>query len=113
MNKSKSLVIKTASNVIYVVNGKVSCVRCATTGRFVAVKKFANIINSLIVKAKNVDAVLSSNNEFYYNSMTKLAMRNFKNMAKMATALLGEVRVFTSRNYCHDSFNFTTLGLYA
>ena len=40
MNKSKSLVIKTASNVIYVVNGKVSCVRCAITGRFVAVKKF-------------------------------------------------------------------------
>ena len=45
----KSLVIKTAYSVIYVVNGKVSCVRCATTGRFVAVKKFANIVNSLIV----------------------------------------------------------------
>ena len=48
MNKSRSLVIKTASNVIYVANGKVSCVRCAATGRFVAVKKFANIVNSLI-----------------------------------------------------------------
>lgn len=55
MNKSKSLVIKTDSNVIYVVNGKVSCVRCAATGRFVAVKKFANIVNNLIVKAKNVN----------------------------------------------------------
>ena len=113
MNKSKSLVIKTASNIIYVVNGKVSCVRCAITGRFVAVKKFANIVNNLIVKAKNVSDALSVNNEFYYNSMTKLAMRNFKNMVKMATALLGEVRVFTSRNYCHDGFNFTILGLYS
>ena len=109
----KSLVIKTASNVIYVVNGKVSCVRCATTGRFVAVKKFANIVNNLIVKAKNVNAALSSNNEFYYNSMTKLAMRNFKNMAKMAKALLGDVLVYTSRNYCHDSFNINVLSLYA
>ena len=113
MNKSRSLVIKTASNVIYVVNGKVSCVRCATTGRFVAVKKFANIVNSLIVKAKNVNAALNSNNEFYYNVATKLAMRSFKNMAKMATALLGNVRVYTSRNYCHDAFNHTVLSLYA
>ena len=113
MNKSKSLVIKTASNVIYVVNGKVSCVRCAITGRFVAVKKFANIVNNLIVKAKNVNAALSSNNEFYFNNATKLALRSFKNMAKMAKALLGDVRVYTSRNYCHDSFNFTTLSLYA
>ena len=109
----KSLVIKTSLNTIYVVSGKVSCVRCAITGRFVAVKRFANIVNNLIVKAKNVSDTLSSNNEFYYNSMTKLAMRSFKNMAKMATALLGEVRVFTSRNYCHDAFNFTTLSLYA
>ena len=109
----KSLVIKTASNVIYVVNGKVSCVRCATTGRFVAVKKFANIINNLIVKAKNADEALSSNNEFYYNVKTKLAMRSFKNMAKMATALLGEVKVYVRRNYAHLGFDFTTLSLYA
>ena len=109
----KSLVIKTASNVIYVVNGKVSCVRCATTGRFVAVKKFANIINNLIVKAKNADEALSSNNEFYYNVKTKLAMRSFKNMAKMAKALLGDVRVYTSRNYYHDSFNINVLSLYS
>ena len=113
MNKSKALVIKTASNIIHVVNGKVSCVRCATTGRFVAVKKFANIVNNLIVKAKKVAEAKKANNEFYFNNATKLAMRNFKNMDKMAKALLGEVRVFTSRNYCHDSFNFTTLGLYA
>ena len=67
----------------------------------------------LIVKAKKVDEAKKANHEFYFNTTTKLTMRSFKNMAKMATALLGEVRVFTSRNYCHDSFNFTTLGLYA
>ena len=113
MNKSKSLVIKTASNVIYVVNGKVSCVRCATTGRFVSVKKFANIVNNLIVKAKNVSDALSSNNEFYYNSMTKLAMRNFKNMAKMAKALLGDVLVYVRKNYAHTDFDATILSLYS
>ena len=109
----KSLVIKTALNTIYVVSGKVSCVRCAITGRFVAIKKFANIVNALIVKAKNVDEAKKANNEFYFNVATKLAMRSFKNMVKMATALLGEVRVFTSRNYCHDAFNVNVLSLYA
>lgn len=109
----KNLVIKTASNTIYVYNGKVTLVRCNKTGRFVAVKKFSNIVNMLILKAKAVDAALSNNNEFYYNVTTKLAMRGFKNMVKMATALLGEVRVYTSRNYCHDAFNHTILSLYA
>ena len=109
----KSLVIKTASNVIYVVNGKVSCVRCAITGRFVAVKKFANIVNSLIVKAKNVSDAKKANNEFYFNNATRLAVSMFKNMAKMAMALLGDVRVFTSRNYCHTGFDATILSLYS
>lgn len=109
----KNLVIKTALNTIHVVNGKVSCVRCATTGRFVAVKKFANIVNNLIVKAKNVDDAISANNGFYYNVATKLAMCSFKNMAKMATALLGEVRVYVRKNYAHMGFDFTTLSLYA
>ena len=113
MNKSRSLVIKTASNVIYVVNGKVSCVRCAITGRFVAVKKFANIVNNLIVKAKNVSDAKKADNNFFFTNKTRLAMSAFNNMAKMAIALLGEVRVYTSRNYCYDSFNFTTLSLYA
>ena len=67
----------------------------------------------LVVKAKNVDNTLSNNKEFYYNIATKLAMRSFKNMAKMAMALLGEVRVYTSRNYCHTDFNFTVLSLYS
>ena len=108
----KSLVIKTASNIIYVVNGKVSCVRCATTGRFVAVKKFANIVNNLIVKAKNADDALNSNNGFYYNTSTKLAMSSFKNMAKMAKALLGDVLVYTSRNYAYTGFNINVLSSY-
>ena len=109
----KSLVIKTSSNVIYVVNGKVSCVRCAITGRFVAVKKFANIVNNLIVKAKNVDEAKKANNEFYFNNATKLAMRSFKNMAKMAKALLGDVLVYVRKNYVHTGFDFTILSLYA
>lgn len=109
----KSLVIKTASNVIYVVNGKVSCVRCTTTGRFVAVKKFANIVNSLIAKAKKVDEAKKANNDFYFSIATKLAISAFNNAVKMATALLGDVIVYTSRNYCHDAFNHTVLSLYA
>ena len=109
----KSLVIKTASNVIYVVNGKVSCVRCAITGRFVAVKKFANIVNNLIVKAKNANDALSANNEFYYNNKTRLALRSFKNLVKMATALLGDILVYVRKNYAHIGFDFTILSLYA
>ena len=109
----KSLVIKTASNVIYVVNGKVSCVRCAITGRFVAIKKFANIVNNLIVKAKNADNARKADSNFFFTNKTRLAMSTFNNMAKMAKALLGDVLVYTSRNYCHDSFNINVLSLYA
>ena len=109
----KSLVIKTASNVIHVVNGKVSCVRDNKTGRFVAVKKFANIVNRLIITAKNASDAIIANNGFYYNTITKLAMRNFKNMAKMAKALLGDVLVYVRKNYAHMGFDFTILSLYA
>ena len=109
----KSLVIKTASNVIYVVNGKVSCVRCATTGRFVAVKKFANIVNNLIVKAKNADEARKADNNFFFTNETRLAMSTFKNMVKMAKALLGDVLVYTSRNYAHTDFNINVLSSYS
>lgn len=109
----KSLVIKTALNTIYVANGRVTLVRDNKTGRFVAIKKFANIVNVLVVKAKNVDDAKKANHEFYYNAATKLAISAFNNAVKMATALLGDVRVYTSRNYCHDAFNFTILSLYA
>ena len=109
----KNLVIKTASVTIYVANGKVTLVRCNKTGRFVAIKKFANIVNMLVVKAKNVDVAKKSNHDFYFNNVTRLAIKAFNNAVKMATALLGSVRVFTSRNYCHDAFNHTVLSLYA
>ena len=109
----KSLVIKTASNVIYVVNGKVSCVRCAITGRFVAVKKFANIVNNLIVKAKNADEARKADSNFFFTNKTRLAMSAFKNMAKMAKALLGDVLVYTSRNYTYTDFNINVLSSYA
>ena len=108
----KSLVIKTALNTIYVADGKVTLVRDNKTGRFVAIKKFSNIMNRLIITAKNVDDALSNNHEFYYNTMTKLAMRSFKNMAKMATALLGDVIVYVRKNYAHTGFDFTILSLY-
>lgn len=109
----KNLVIKTALNAIYVANGKVTLVRDNKTGRFVAVKKFANIVNNLIVKAKNINEAKKANNEFYFNNATRLAMRSFKNMAKMAKALLGDVLVYVRKNYAHAGFDFTILSLYA
>ena len=109
----KTLVIKTATHTIYIAGGKVTIVRDNKTGRFVAVKKFSNIVNRLIITAKNVDDAKKANHDFYFNVTTKLAIAAFNNAVKMATALLGEVRVYTSRNYCHDAFNFTVLNLYA
>ena len=109
----KNLIIKTASNTIYVANGKVTLVRCNKTGRFVAIKKFSNIVNMLIIKAKNADIAVRTNGGFYYTVTTKLAMCSFENMAKMATALMGEVKVYTSRNYAHIGFDFTILSLYS
>ena len=109
----KNLVIKTALNTIYVANGKVTLVRDNKTGRFVAIKKFANIVNMLVVKAKNADDAKKANHGFYFNVSTKLAISAFNNAVKMATALLGDVRVYTSRNYCYDAFNHTVLSLYS
>lgn len=109
----KNLFIKTALNTIYVADGKVTLVRDNKTGRFVAVKKFANIVNRLIITAKNADAAVRTNKSFYYSTATKIAMRSFDNMSKMTKALLGEVRVYTSRNYCHTDFDATILSLYA
>ena len=109
----KTLVIKTSLNTIYVANGKVTLVRDNKTGRFVAIKKFSNIVNMLVVKAKNVDAAKKANHDFYFNVATRLAMSAFNNAVKMAMALLGDVKVYTSRNYCHDAFNHTVLSLYS
>ena len=66
-----------------------------------------------VKKAKNVSDAKKADNNFFFTNETRLAMRSFKNMAKMAKALLGEVRVVTSCNYCHDGFNFIILSLYA
>lgn len=109
----KNLVIKTDSNVIYVANGKVTLVRDNKTGRFVAIKKFSNIVNRLFITAKNADNALSNNKEFYYNTATKLALRSFKNTVKMATALLGDVLVYVRKNYAYTGFDFTILSFYA
>lgn len=38
-----TLTIKTASNVIYIANGKVTCVRCAITGRFAKITAFIKV----------------------------------------------------------------------
>ena len=38
-----TLTIKTALNTIYVSNGKVTCVRCAITGRFVKITAFIKV----------------------------------------------------------------------
>ena len=38
-----TLIIKTALNTIYVANGKVTCVRCAVTGRFVKITAFIKV----------------------------------------------------------------------
>ena len=109
----KNLVIKTASVTIYVANGEVTLVRCNKTGRFVKIKKFANIVNMLIIKAKTVDVAKKANHDFYFNVTTKLAISAFNNAVKMAIALLGNVRVYTIRNYCNDAFNHTILSLYS
>lgn len=38
-----TLTIKTATNTIYVANDKVTCVRCAITGRFVKITAFIKV----------------------------------------------------------------------
>lgn len=110
---AKLLVIKTTQAIIYVANGKVTLVKNASTGRFMKIAKFSNIVNNLIVAAKKADSVISQNKSFYYNIETKLALRKFKSLSKMATALLGDVLVHVSRNYRHTGFDFTLLSAYS
>lgn len=110
---AKLLVIKTAEAIIYIANGKVTLVKNALNGRFMKIAKFAKIVNNLIVAAKKANSAISQHKTFYFDNTTKLAMRNFKNLAKMATALLGEVLVHVSRNYRHTGFDFTLLAMYS
>lgn len=110
---AKLLVIKTAEAIIYVANGKVTLVKNASTGRFMKIAKFAKIVNNLIVAAKKASSASSQIKTFCFNTEVKLTMRKFKNLAKMAIALLGDVLVFTSRNYAHTGFDFTLLSMYS
>lgn len=108
----KNLVIKTPAAIVYVVNGKVSCVRCKKSGRFMTIKKFSNIVNNVFLAAKNASEAIKNNKGFYFDNVTKLALRAFNNVAKIAVAILGGVHVFTSKNYCTDGFNFNYLNQY-
>lgn len=90
----KNLVIRTATNIIHLVDGKVSCVRDRKTGRFVKITKFANIINNLVVVTKaEHDSIITSS---FFKPLTvadKLIRRRCANLKKLATALLGECQV--------------------
>lgn len=108
----KNLVIKTASNTIYVVNGKVSCVRDNKTGRFTAIQKFAYMINNLFTIAKNTAITVSNDTAFFKSEYTKLALRMFKNTAKLIEKALGNVLIFTKRNSAKQGFDWHIMSMY-
>lgn len=108
----KTLTIKTAQNTIHIANGKVMQVRDNKTGRFVAIKKFANILNRLFILANNAITAIETNKGFYFTPATKLAVNLFDNAKKFATALLGDVRLYTKRNYCVSGLSMHTMHLH-
>lgn len=88
----KNLVIRTATNIIYLANGKVSCVRDRKTGRFVKIAKFANIVNNLIVAAKAENESILNCGTFL--SLTDKLIRNrYNSLKKFAIAFLGDCAV--------------------
>ena len=92
----KNLVIKTASNIIYLANGKVSCVRDRLTGKFVKIAKFANIINNLVVAAKaENDSILATTSHLTMRCtlVEKLIHNRFKSLKNLAKVLLGDCQV--------------------
>lgn len=92
----KNLIIRTATNIIYLANGKVSCVRDRLTGRFVKIAKFANVINSLVIAAKaENESILSTTSHLTmrYSLTEKLIRNRFTSLKKIATALLGDCQV--------------------
>lgn len=109
----KHLVIKTASNTIYVVNGKVSCVRDTKTGRFVKIQKFAYMIDNLFTIAKNTAITVSNDTAFFKSEYTKLALRMFKNTAKLIEKSLGDILIFTKRNSAKQGFDWHIMNMYA
>ena len=109
----KSLVIKTASHVIYCVNGSVSCVRDAKTGRFVKIQKFAYMIDNLFTIAKNTAVTVSNDTAFFKSEYTKLALRMFKNTAKLIEKALGDILIFTKRNSAKQGFDWHIISIYS
>lgn len=108
----KTLTIKTSQNTIHITNGKVMQVRDNKTGRFVAIKKFANILNRLFVLATNAITAIETNKGFYFTPTTKLAVNLFDNAKKFASAFLGSLRFYTSRNYCIDGLSMNAMHLH-
>lgn len=65
-----TLTIKTASNIIYIANGKVTCVRCAITGRFVKITAFIKV--SAMRYTQAITKVVCNTSKFtnFYNTVT-------------------------------------------
>ena len=65
-----TLTIKTALNTIYLANGKVTCVRCAITGRFVKITAFIKV--SAMRYAQAITKVVSNTSKFtnFNNTIT-------------------------------------------
>lgn len=110
---AKLLVIKTTQAIIYVANGKVTLVKSAITGRFMKIAKFANIVNNLMVAAKQSNEATSKTSLLStYTAATKLALNLFKNLAKMAVALLGDMTCIVKRNYHVQGLQAHTLAAF-
>ena len=110
---TKLLVIKTTQAIIYVANGKVTLVKNAINGRFMKIAKFANIVNNLMVAAKQSNEATSKTPLFStYTTVTKLAINKFNNLAKMAVALLGDMTCIVKRNYHVQGLQAYTLAAF-
>lgn len=101
----KTLTIKTAKNIIYLINGKVSCVRCAITGRFVKASTVKNILNNLFSIARNTWAALDKHKTLYDNPVTKRALDLYESVSNLASTLLGNPKLFYSNGITVNGFN--------
>lgn len=111
---AKLLVIKTTQAIIYVANGKVTLVKNAINGRFMKIAKFANIVNNLMIAAKQSNEATSKTPLLFstYTAATKLAVNKFNNLSKMAIALLGDMTCIIKRNYHVQGLQACTLALF-
>lgn len=103
----KLAIIHTAKAVIYTANGKVTIVKCRSTGRFLKRAKFARIIDNLFSLAKN--AITKG----YSDNIHKLNVQLFQNMAKMAKTVLGLTTVYFKRNFAVTGFDMVRMGIFA